>query len=461
MFLPSIARPCTALLLCLTAASLHGQSGDGFVVRERPGVVFVKPQPWSKDSEATMFEFQAFINRTAEGGSGAGYYEFRTKNAERRQIPTARIVMLVVYPDVQQFQNIIRPEERQVLVSGIEELRRVIAKYPSARTYLDPSIDKLNEEVARYDSGNVKTEGVWVPRETYVTRAANKLAGLLKADIARASPPSSMNLDDDPKFIGLQELAKSSADAKRLATEVSAQFEKLVRAEKRGDLMIKLGRPGTSLPEAKAALQELKTLRPDEDPKCATLVKAWDSGIATAKTTSAEAETISALLENELADFPAEGGPPDISPELENQIFALNGRIVRFLATRPPSQLIDAVQKAVAVCGAEADFKKLKASLEESQYIEAKDVLDDLARRATLIGPATTRVVSNLQRQAVEKIEQFTRLRAEGKLLAESGKKREALEKLEAAFKVIPDSEIEQNISQLKQGVSAVSSKGQ
>jgi len=193
MFLPSIARPCTALLLCLTAASLHGQPGDGFVVRERPGVVFVKPQPWSKDSEATMFEFQAFINRTAEGGSGAGYYEFRTKNAERRQIPTARIVMLVVYPDVQQFQNIIRPEERQVLVSGIEELRRVIAKYPSARTYLDPSIDKLNEEVARYDSGNVKTEGVWIPRETYVTRAANKLAGLLKADIARASPPSSMN----------------------------------------------------------------------------------------------------------------------------------------------------------------------------------------------------------------------------------------------------------------------------
>ena len=131
------------------------------------------------------------------------------------------------------------------------------------------------------------------------------------------------------------------------------------------------------------------------------------------------------------------------------------------MATRPPSQLIDAVQKAVAVCGAEADFKKLKASLEESQYIEAKDVLDDLARRATLIGPATTRVVSNLQRQAVEKIEQFTRLRAEGKLLAESGKKREALEKLEAAFKVIPDSEIEQSISQLKQGVSAVSSKGQ
>ena len=28
-------------------------------------MVLVKPQPWSKDAEATVLEFQAFINRTA------------------------------------------------------------------------------------------------------------------------------------------------------------------------------------------------------------------------------------------------------------------------------------------------------------------------------------------------------------------------------------------------------------
>ena len=71
------------------------------------------------------------------------------------------------------------------------------------------------------------------------------------------------------------------------------------------------------------------------------------------------------------------------------------------------------------------------------------------------------RVVSSVQRQAVEKIEQFTRLRAEGKLLVESGKKREALDKLEAAFAVMPNPETEQQISQLKQEISSVSSKGQ
>jgi hypothetical protein len=461
MSLPHLTHFGSAVLLCLAVASARAQAGDGFVVRERAGVVFVKPQPWSKESEATMFEFQAFINRTADGGSGAGYYEFRTKTADRRQVPTARIVKLVVYPDVQQFKDIVRLEDRRVLVSTMEELRSVTAKHPSARTYLEPFIAQLDDEVARYDSGEVKSEGVWVPRETYVKRMASKLAGLLKADIARAKPPSSMNLEDDPKFTGLMELAETNAEAKQLASEISAHFERLVRAEKRGDLVAKLDRPGTSLAEAQAAVEQLKTLRPREDARTAALVKAWDSGVAFVETTSAEADTISAQLERELAAFTAAGGLPEISPQLESQISALDGRITRFLATKPPSQLLGAVEKAAAACRVEASLTKLKAILVEKQYIEAKDVLDDLTPWAALVGPQTTRVVSGLRRQSIEKIEQFTRLRAEGKLLAESGKKREALEKFEAAFAVIPDPEIGQQISQLKQEVSAVSSKGE
>ena len=466
MSLPHLAHFGSAVLLCLAVASARAQPGDGFVVRERAGVVFVKPQPWSKESEATMFEFQAFINRTADGSSGAGYYEFRTKTAHRRQVPTARIVKLVVYPDVQEFKDIVRLEDRRVLVSTMEDLRSVTAKHPSARAYLEPFIAQLDDEVTRYDSGDVKSEGVWIPRETYVKRMASKLAGLLKADIARARPPSSMNLEDDPKFMGLMELAETNSEAKRLASEISAHFEGLVRAEKRGDLLAKLDRPDNSLAEAQAAVDQLKALRPKEDARTAALVKAWDSGVAFVETTSAESNTISAQLERDLAGFTAAGGLPEISPEVERQISALDGKVTRFLATKPPSQLSGAVEKAAAVCRVEAGLTKLKAILVEKQYLEAKDVLDDLAPWAALVGPHTTHVVSGLRRLSIEKIEQFTRLRAEGKLLAESGKKREALEKFEAAFAVIPDPEIGQQISQLKQEVSkqevsAVSSMGQ
>jgi hypothetical protein len=177
--------------------------------------------------------------------------------------------------------------------------------------------------------------------------------------------------------------------------------------------------------------------------------------------TSAEADEISALLEGEFEGFTVAGRLPDIPPGIEKQISTLNGTIAHFLAAKPPSQLREAIQKAVAVCAAAAGFTKLKAILVEKQYIEAKDVLDELARDARLIGPHTARVVASLQREVVEKIEQFTRLRAEGKLLAESGKKREALEKFEAAFAVIPDPEIGQKISHLKREVLAVSSHEQ
>ena len=150
---------------------------------------------------------------------------------------------------------------------------------------------------------------------------------------------------------------------------------------------------------------------------------------------ASEAERISASLERELAGFDAPEGVPDISAELDKQIFALKGKISRFMATKPPSQLIAIIQRATAICDAEADFTKLKAIFVEKQYIEAKDVLDDLARRAGLIGPQTVRVVTTLRKSTVEKIEEFTRLRAEGKLLAESGKKLEALGKIRRGFR--------------------------
>jgi hypothetical protein len=455
MFLPRITQPCTAILLCLTAVALQSQPGDGFSVQERAGVVLVKPQPWSKDAQATVLEFRAYINRTADGTSGAGYYEFRTKNADRRQVPIGRIVKLVVYPDVQELKEIVSPQDRQGLISNIEEIKAVVAKFPASGTYLDPSIKALNEELAQYDSGKVKTEGGWVPKQTFLKSKAIKLASLLKADIVRAKPPSSLDLEHDPKFIGLEELGETNSDAKKLATEISTQFEKLVRAEKRRDLLARLGKSGTSLAEAEATLNQLKTLEPEEDPKSAACVKIWDSGLATVRAASGEAEEISKSLERELANFSVDGAPPQISQELEKQISGISAKITRFLATNPPTQLASAVGQAVAVCTAGADFKKLRAIFEEKRYIEAKDILDELAHYADLFGPVTTRAVSGLRRQAVGKIEQFTRLRGEAKLLADSGKKPEALAKFEAAFSVIPDSDVGQQIEQIKQDISA------
>jgi tetratricopeptide (TPR) repeat protein len=454
--LPRITCPFIATLLCLTALTLQGQSGDGFSVKQMPGLALVKPQPWSKDSEAAVLEFQAFINRTADGTSGAGYYEFRTKQAGRRQVSVGRIVKLVVYPNVAQLTEIVSAQDRQSLASRIEEIKAVVTKFPVSRSYLDSSIRLLSEELAQYDSGKVKTEGVWVPRQSFLKGKATKLAELLRADVVRAKPPSSFDLENDPRYLALKELADDNPDAKKLSTEISAQFGELIRAEKRSSLFERLGKSGLSLAEVETLLDQVRALKPDEDPKSAARLEVWDSGLATVRATAGEAERISKSMERELASLNPEEPPAQLSAGLEKQISTVSGTIAGFLATNPPSQLAAAVRQPATLCKAGADFNKLKALFEEKRYLEAKDILDELTRNASLFGPETLRAITGLRHRAVAKIDQFTRLRDEAKLLADSGKKPEALAKFEAAFSVIPDSDVGQQIVQLREDISKV-----
>jgi tetratricopeptide (TPR) repeat protein len=460
MSLPLITR-CMALLLCVPTAGMGGQPGDGFVVQERAGLVLVKPQPWSKDTEATALEFKAFVNRTADGAVGAGYYEFRTRNADRRQIPVARIVRLVVYPDLQQTPQIVSREDRQTLATVIDELRAVEARFPGSRIYLDPFVKKVGEELEKYDSGMIKTEGTWIPKQAFVRKEAEKLADLLKAEVRLAQPPSRFELDEDPRFIALKQFANTNPDAQRLASEVSGQYQRRTRAEKRSELLSRLTREDITLPEAQEALTQLKALHPEEDPKSSAGCTLWDSGIEAIDTASIEAGRISRLIESEFRGFEADAAPPRLSSRLDAEIGEANAAIARFRAGHPPRALSDALRQSVTVCSLAASLGNLKALFDEKRYIEAKDVLDELIGQPELFGANTMRVASGLRRQAVEKIGQFTRLRDEGKLLADSGKKPEALERLEAAYSLMPDRDVAQQIALLKEDILAATQKMQ
>jgi tetratricopeptide (TPR) repeat protein len=451
---PRITFFCVAVLLCLMVPALDAQMGQGFIVQERAGLVLVKPQPWSKESEATVLEFQALINRQADGKSGAGYYEFRTKNNGRRQIPVARIVKLLVYPDSRELRQIIGSQDRQALVSKIEELDAVVAKFPASKSYLDRSIEELKRELAQYDSGKVKLEGVWVPKERFESEKAIQLTDLLKAEIIRAQPPSSIHLEDDPTFIALNKLAETNPDAKKLADDVNALLAELLRAEKRSELLAKLDRPDIALKDAEVLLDQLKKLRPEEDPKSARRVKIWDAGLIAVRASSREAEEVCKSIERELESFDVNEGPSQLSPQLEKQIFAATASIKSFLATSPPPPLAAAMGQTATLCKLAGDFNQLKVLFDEKRYLEAAHILEDVTRYGSFFGSKTMRAIADLRSRALAKIDEFTRLRNEAKLLVDSGKKPEALAKFEAAYSVIPDSDVGQNIAQLRQAIS-------
>ncbi len=438
-----------AAVICFSSEA-RSQQSNGFTVQERPGIILVKPQPWSKEGDATVFEFKAFIDRTASGAAGAGYYEFRTKHGDKRQIPASKVVKFIVYPDPQLIREITKAEEREALQSTIGEIKATITKFPATRTYVEPSLKQLEGEAALFDTGKVKSEGVWITKEAYIKTQATNLVELLKAEIIRANPPSSLNLLNDPKYLALVEFAATSPGINALTAELAASHAKLVRTEKRNALLVRLADASLTFPAATEAVNQLKALQPAEDPQSAAFVKLWDAGSETVKSTTKEASTLAASLEGELTSNEFEDAAPKLSPELEASISALNDKMTLLVASKPPPQLITGSRQAMAVCAAGTGFQKLQVIFTEKRFHEAKDLLDNLSRQSQFIGSEFTRVVTGLQQFTATKIDEFTRLREEAKLLADSGKKTEALVTYENAYSVIPDNTVGDEIAKLK-----------
>jgi hypothetical protein len=434
----------------LALRPMQAQS-DGFTVQERAGIALVKPQAWSKDSEAVVLEFQAFTDRTASGVAGAGYIEFHTKGGNKRQVPAGRIVKVVVYPDPNLVKEVLTDKDRNALAAVAEDLKATVAKHPATRSYVEPALKKVTEEVEAYDSGKVKTGGVWLKREIYVADRARTFASQIKPDILRANPPSSFDLANDPRFIALEELAKTNAGVKPLVTEISEMHGKRVRAEQRANLLIKLAEPSLSLEEARTAVARLRTLQPEEDPRAVLFLKNWDAGQATAAAIAEEGKKVAAALEAEMSAIKSEDALPEISSDLGRNIASLNSRLMSFLSTKPPAPLVTEVEQAQAVCTAGAGFGKLKPLFDERQYLEIKDVLDGIEKQSSKIGPETTRVVVAMSRVVASSITEFSRLREEAKVLADANKPAEALAVYEKAYAVIPDPTVGEQIALLKE----------
>jgi len=431
-------------------SALLAQAGDGFTVQERPGLVLVKPQAWSTDAELSMVEFLAFTDRTVKSNPGAGYYEFQTKLGDKRQIPASKVVELVVYPDLSQTADLASDEDRYTLSESIKKLQSVENRFPPAAKSLNPMIKKLSDDLAQYDSGKVRIGGTWSSRSSYVATQAQTLVAQLKSDIARADPPSSFDLKNDPRFLTLQGFAETNPAIKAQVNDISSQYGQLARAEQRKKLLAKLANPKLDLEEAQGAVSQLRGLSPEEDPRSAAFLKTWDSAQKTVKATAVDASKLAYSLEAELSAFRSEDIAPQLSPGLDRQISNFNDSMRIFLATQPPPQLLKEAAQALAVCEERETIKKVKADFADKQFLDAKDTLDAFAPMAGTVGPETTRVVAGLQHYSATRIDEFTKLREEANLLAGSGKKADALKKYEAAYMIISDPDVAEKIAVLK-----------
>lgn len=438
---------------------VSAQKSDGFTLQETPGLALVKPQPWSKPSDATVMEFKAFIDRTSTGGAKSGYYEFYTSSGNKRQIPSGRVVQVVVYPDPARIKKIIVPKDREMVQAAVEELTKAIKDFPATKVQLTPSLKALVGELKNFDSGQIKIEGTWIPRKDFIYNQSEKLARLLEADINTADPPDSFDLTMDAKYVALVEYAQSDPSLQPIVNELLATYTARVRKDKRGELLALLADPKVSSTQAVAAVKLLRTLRPEDNPASAAYLQSWDASLDTVKSSRAEADQLAVKIESEMTTVTADTLPPQLSPELATALGNLNQTMTAFKNTKPPPTLLAEADKALTVCTVGEGLKTWITFFSENQFLKAQDLLSEVSHQATLIGPETTRVVGELQKITALKIDEFTRLREQAKLLADSGKLAEALATYEQAYAVIPDSTVSEEIEKLKKTLNPAPDK--
>lgn len=413
----------------------------------RAGFALVKPQPWSPDDQVRIMEFLSFEDRTVKTSPGAGYYDFRTARSPSMQIPAARVVKLVVFPDVP--VTLMAKSQRADLQKIINEFEAISARVAGASKMLEPSLSRLKADAAKYDAGNLKMDGTWTPRSVYFKEKAVAVMELLQPEIAAAESARKFDLETNQYFLGLQDLAVEEPTIQKMVERVRAQHEASIRKETRAELLAKIKAPGINFANAETLVAELKKMKPEEDPAMATFLRDWDASVAAASGVRAQIEATKVAFDAGMKS-PADGEVPIVSDAVAEQVRATAAAVEKFRAGNPPPSLKIASEVSDAMAACVTRLPSLRTQVSARQFLEAKTILDPLVESAPEIGPNTVAVLGVLQRAVTTQIERFRTLREEAKMLAESDSIEAAIKKYEEAFATIPEKEIATRIEALK-----------
>ncbi|MEI8293897.1 MAG: hypothetical protein WCG66_07880 [bacterium] len=440
-----IAR--SVLVVCCIIATLvssSAQNRDGNTVVETVGLVLVKPQPWSKPSEAEVVKFSAFTDRTARGSSGAGYFVFRLAGGNDLQIPNSRIVKLVIKPKVP--LELVDDSQRQELQKKIDDLSATSASVPSASTLLAEYAKPLKAAVARYDAGEVMlSPDVWTTREKHRLSMIQKLEIRLRRSIADSKVKRDIDLKANADFAKLSELAESDTSLRSRLEALEVECAKLVSREEQEEIIVKL-QPPLSPSQAALLIDKLRSL-PDPSPRTASVLKQAETAVEL----KSQIDSVRQAFEQVwIADALAKGDLQPIPANLSEQIEALRLKIGVFQAAAPPEGIwmpTTSFQACAAVASAVPLLQERLARQDYRAVIQALDALDSPARQ---VGPQTSDALTVLKSYASERIKKFSILVDEGNKLLEGPDKKLAAAKFREALAVMPDPDLEKRLADLK-----------
>jgi len=444
--IPSSNHPVFRLFLMVFLlggpfGSAQEPEADGW--QEKSGFALVKPLAWSQDNLTSVVEFHAFIDRTAKGRKVAGYFVFRTVKTPELQVPSARVVKMVVYPEP--LGQLVQKEQRAELQKIIEEYAALGAKYPSVSPLLEKPLAALSADAAKFDAGSVKEGGKWVVRAAFYKKKADDLVALVGMEITGAPKVRALNLSANQYYIGLEEIAGVEPSVKTQLESVRSLYETLRRKEERNELVEKLKAPDVTFENSELFVKTLKTLKPEEDTAVSRFLDEWDRSVERAAKLRERVGVLRVAFEQEMAAKTDTTQPVVVSGDLATRACQITEELKGFPQAIPiPAPLV----KAMAVCA--TSLPDIQKEMEAHGYFEAKSKIGEILNSARLVGPGTAAAVDLLQKKTTAEIEKFEALRDEAKVLQAGGKVKEALIKYREAWAVMPDKDVAARIAALK-----------
>jgi len=434
------------VLFCalISLVPLYAQERDGSTIVQTPGIALVKPQPWSKPVEAEVVKFSAFTNRTARGSAGAGYFVLRLPSGKDTQIPSARIVKLILKPKTT--TELIDDSQRKELQKNIDEIRSTIAAVPAAATALADYLKPLQTAATRYDAGEVMIDAdKWETREKNRLSEITKIEFRLRRAMTEAKIKKDFDLDANADFSRLMEFAESDAALKARLDAMRLECAKLVSREEQDAILVKLQSP-LSPSSASLLLDQLKALS-DSSPRTFSVLRQADVAAGLTKEIDGLKQGFESLWSEESL---SKGAVPVVPADITTQIDALTSKIAVFHAGAPPAG-IWLPSSAFDACVALNDaLPTLQARLSERDYKAAIEGATALSPSARQIGPKTMEALEILKSYANGQIAKFSALVDEGNTLLTGKDKKPALAKFQEALAIMPDANLEKRISEIK-----------
>jgi len=435
-----IAILCAAILI----VPLHAQERDGNTIVQTPGIALVKPQPWSKPAESEVVKFTAFTDRTARGSAGAGYFVLRLPSGKDTQIPSARVVKLILNPKMP--TELVDDSQRRELQKSIDEITAAIAAVPAAAVALNDYLKPLQVAAARYDADEVMVgPNKWETREKNRQSEIQKIEFRLRRAMTEAKIKKDFDLDTNADFAKLTDLAAADAALKARLDAMKLECAKLVSREEQDAILAKLQSP-LSPSAAALLLDQLKALS-DPSPRTTSVLRQGDVASALTKDIDTLKQSFESLWNEESLST---GALPDVPADTVAQIDALTSKIAVFHAGAPPAGIWLPSSTFDACVSIKNALPTLQARLTERDYRAAIEGINALSAPARQIGPKTTEALESLKSYANGQIAKFSALVDEGNTLLTGKDKKLAVAKFQEALAIMPDANLEKRISEIK-----------